>query len=141
MEEDNVQQLLSITHTAAQARHGTMLVISEEAGEEADRLASEGTTVAPFLLTSAIVRQVSSIDGAILIDTAGRCHAIGTILDGEATQQGNPARGARFNSAVRYIANSSKAGPCVAVVVSEDGDVEVLSRPPDFHHLSMTTPS
>lgn len=127
MEEDHVQHLLSLVAAAEQARHGTILVVSGAADEEAKRLASEGTTVAPFLLTPAVVRQVSSIDGAILIDTVGGCHAIGTILDGEATQQGNPARGARFNSAVRYMANSSKASPCIAVVVSEDGNVEVLS--------------
>jgi hypothetical protein len=33
----------------------------------------------------------------------GRCHAVGAILDGRATADGRPARGASYNSALRYV--------------------------------------
>ena len=46
------------------------------------------------------------------------------ILDGQATTHGDPARGARFNSAVRYV--TSAAGKALAVVVSENGFFDVL---------------
>jgi hypothetical protein len=38
------------------------------------------------------------------------------ILDGLATPDGNPARGARFNSALRYVAAPKKGS--VAIVIS-----------------------
>jgi hypothetical protein len=46
-------------------------------------------------------------------------------LDGPASYQGNPARGARFNSAVRYVNDAEER---LAVVVSEDGHVDLLPR-------------
>jgi hypothetical protein len=47
------------------------------------------------------------------------------ILDGRASGRGDGTRGARYNSALRYI--ESSAYPCLAVVVSEDGMVDVLT--------------
>jgi DNA integrity scanning protein DisA with diadenylate cyclase activity len=104
--------------------HGTMIVVSERAAEEAARLASQCTRIDPVVLGDDMVRRVTSIDGAVLLDAEGRCHAVGVILDGRATEKGRPARGARYNSAQRYV---SDAGcPTIAVVVSEDGRVDVL---------------
>lgn len=57
------------------------------------------------------------------------CYSIGTILDGVADGiYADMARGARYNSAYTYICNKSKEGKkCVAVVISEDGMVDVLT--------------
>ena len=52
------------------------------------------------------------------------CHAIGAILDGLATNHGDPTRGARFNSAMRYVAGSQQN--CMTVVVSQDGGVTYM---------------
>ena len=60
----------------------------------------------------------------MLIQPDGTCHAIGAILDGLATEKGDSSRGSRYNSAVRYV-NSSKY-PVLAVVVSEDGWIDLL---------------
>jgi hypothetical protein len=54
--------------------------------------------------------------------------AIGAILDGLATDAGYPSRGARYNSAIRYVASSSHA--CLAIVVSEDGMINVVAPGP-----------
>ena len=69
---------------------------------------------------------LTAIDGALLVDPDGTCTAIGVILDGRATRGGDPARGARFNSAVRYVEGADH--PCLAMVVSEEGTVDVILR-------------
>ena len=52
---------------------------------------------------------------------------MGVILDGKSRpNRGTPTRGARYNSAVRYVESSPY--PCLAVVVSEDGMVDIVTR-------------
>ena len=85
-----------------------MLVISERAADEAARLGSQALTVEPTRLDDSLVRQVTGIDGAVLVDPSGRCHAIGVILDGTATGAGDRSRGARYNSAVKYLASARR---------------------------------
>lgn len=116
--------LLDLVQTAARAGHGTTLVISEAATTEADRLASQATLIDPTVLTPELLTHVARIDGAVLIDPAGTCCAIGVILDGDITEHGDPGRGARYNSALRY--QRAAARPTVVVIVSEDGDVTWL---------------
>lgn len=60
------------------------------------------------MLDKSLIRNVASIDGAILLDSTGICHSIGVILDGIATEKGRSDRGARYNSAVRYVENNKK---------------------------------
>jgi hypothetical protein len=81
-------------------------------------------------LTSDVLRHLTPIDGAVVLSPDGMCHAIGTILDGIASANGDPSRGARYNSAVRYVESTS--APCLAVVVSENGGVDYVPdlRPP-----------
>jgi len=117
--------LWALATGAADAEHGTMLVISERAAEEAARLGSQALTIEPARLDNDLVRQVTSIDGAVLVDPAGRCHAIGVILDGTATGAGDRSRGARYNSAVKYLA-SARDTPTVILLVSEDGMINLL---------------
>ena len=117
-------RLFSLVKEAEQEPHGTLLLISTAAAEEAQRLAPQGTPITPCLLTSKLLKHLTPIDGAILLDPEGKCHAIGTILDGKATPKGDPGRGARFNSAVRYVESSWDNVRCFAVVVSEDGGVD-----------------
>ena len=120
----NVDLLVSLVDTASAEKHGTMLVIVEDAAAEAKRLGNQATVVVPFPATPQLIKHVTPIDGAVLLGLDGKCYAIGAILDGMATSQGDPARGARFNSALRYVACHKK--PCLAIVVSEDGGVDLL---------------
>jgi len=125
IETTSTQLLLSLVRQAEQERHGTLLIISPEASSESSRLASQATAIEPCLLTPELLAHLTGIDGAVLLDTDGYSHAIGAILDGPATPEGDPARGARFNSAVRYVRSlSDRQIPALAVVVSEDGSVD-----------------
>jgi len=121
---EQVDRLISLVSEAAREKHGTMLVVSEDATNEAQRLANQGTRLEPRFLTACLLRQLTAIDGAVLVDPECTCHAIGVILDGLATEKGDPARGARFNSAFRYVDMQRK--PCMAIVVSEDGGVDLV---------------
>jgi hypothetical protein len=105
-------------------KHGTMLVVSEDAHREAERLQNQSITIQPKTLSPVIVERISGIDGAVLLDRDCRCHAIGVILDGMASQAGDSSRGARYNSAVRYV--SSAKVPTLCLVVSEDGYVNMV---------------
>src|SRR2546423_4216973 len=82
--------------------------------------------IAPIKLSRALIRSITAIDGAVLMDQKGVCHAVGAILDGLATPAGDAARGARFNSSLRYVSGKAE---CMAVVVSEDGSVEWIPTP------------
>jgi hypothetical protein len=118
------KRLWRIVETATTQPHGTMIVVSERAAEEAARLGSQCTRIEPVVLGDDMIRRVTSIDGAVMLDAEGRCHAVGVILDGRATDKGRPARGARYNSAQRYVSDACCA--TIVVVVSEDGRVDVL---------------
>jgi hypothetical protein len=122
----DVDRLWTLAMAAADAEHGTMLVVSSEAASEASRLSSQALDVEPLDAEVDLVRQVSKIDGAMLIDQYGRLEAIGVILDGVAGDRGDRARGARFNSAVRYL--DSATSPTMIVLVSEDGMLDLLPR-------------
>jgi hypothetical protein len=78
------------------------------------------------VLQPGLAARLSSIDGAVLCDTAGLCHAVGVILDGPAVAAGDRGRGARFNSAVRYVNAHSRRS--AAIVVSEDGGLDLLPK-------------
>jgi hypothetical protein len=106
-----------------------MLVIATDAADEAKRLARQGTPIQPTLMTIKLFERVSGIDGTIILDPFGLCHAIGVILDGFANEQCTPSRGSRFNSGVRYVEANKKQR--LAIVVSDDKTVDLfpLLRP------------
>ena len=120
-----VGQLWDIVLAASKQASGTLLVITTEALAEADRLKLQCTLIEPVVLTPLITSLVTSIDGAVLLDPDGYCYSIGVILDGRASGRGDSTRGARYNSALRYVESSEH--PCLAVVVSEDGLVDVIT--------------
>lgn len=104
--------------------HGNMVVIGADAASEAQRLARQGTPISPTPLTNELLERACRIDGTILIDPQGICHAIGVILDGGASDLCTPSRGARYNSAIRYV--ESAPVPRVAIVVSDDKTVDII---------------
>ncbi len=124
-----VERLWEVVLEASRQPHGTLMVITTEALAEADRLKLQCTLIEPVPLTPLITRLITSIDGAVLLDPDGYCYSIGVILDGRASGRGNSTRGARYNSALRYVESSDY--PCLAVVVSEDGMVDILTSVPE----------
>ena len=124
----DIARFMELFRAASHSGHGSTLVITTDAEKEAQRLQRQGSRVAPTRLTPELFRQVSSIDGATLVDPRGDCHAVGVILDGAARAECTPARGSRYNSAIRYVHSCDT--PRLAVVVSDDGTVDAI---PLFH--------
>ena len=123
-DEKDVNRFAALFSAAVDQRHGSMLVVAKDAASEADRLRDQGTRIEPMKLTPDLYRQVSGIDGTVIIDPHGFCYAVGAILDGLAKPECTPSRGARYNSGIRYV-NSSDT-PRLAVVISEDQTVDVI---------------
>lgn len=123
-----LRRLWALVREALRQKHGTILVVSSDADAESIRLRFQSTAVKPVQLDPNLLLPLTSIDGAVLLDTGAICYAIGTILDGVASENGNPARGARYNSAIRYRDHmQARNKACLIVVISEDGMAEILS--------------
>ena len=133
-EFEDLESVVSHLRQNAHKFHGSSILITAKADAEAKRLCDakrRGYRLAAGAVTEAkdlipYLTHLSSIDGALVLSPDGRCAGFATILDGRAKSQGNPARGARFNSARTYLDNVS--GPALAVVISTDGSVDYLEK-------------
>lgn len=121
---ENGLNLWNLMMAQVSQEYGSMIVVAEDAASEARRLSKQGTCIEPTLLSETLLRSVSGIDGTIILDPAGFCHAIGIILDGEATEQCTPSRGSRYNSGVRYVHKGSHRR--LAIVVSDDRTIDII---------------
>ncbi|MEK6262948.1 MAG: diadenylate cyclase [Planctomycetota bacterium] len=131
-DNSEIAELWNVINAAVKQRHGTTLVISNKAAQEVWRLTAQSTNIIPMRITSAVTNALSSIDGALVLDQHAVCHGFGTILDGIAGPYGDAGRGARFNSAIRYLAAHGEG--CIVVIVSEDSDVTLLPKLPSRVH-------
>lgn len=66
---------------------------------------------------------LSKIDGALHIGADLKLHGFGCLLDGQSVPGENLARGARYNSALRYTAVHERS---IVVVVSSDRPVSII---------------
>lgn len=119
-----------IADAAAALDHGTILIVAENAKEEAERFGAQSTMIEIQPISPSLLEKASRIDGAILVSPDAMCHAIGVILDGKANDRGSAERGARYNSTVRYVLGSTS--PCIGVVVSDDGMINLV---PEYRPL------
>ena len=119
-----VEHIWDILQCALENDHGTTIVVSADPASEIQRLGQEALAIKPEYLDHRDVARLGLVDGAIILGPDGRCYAFGVILDGLATSSGDRARGARFNSAVRYQ-RTSKIDAMV-IVISDDGTVDLI---------------
>ena len=119
-----VERIWEIFQCALDNEHGTTIVVSTDPVAEIERLGQEALAIKPEYLGHNDVAGLGRVDGAIVLGPDGRCYAFGVILDGMATRSGDRARGARFNSSVRYQ-QTSEIGTMV-IVISDDGTVDLL---------------
>ncbi|WP_026886837.1 diadenylate cyclase [Clostridium beijerinckii] len=120
--------IIEIIKQAKLQEHGTMVVISTDAKDEVERLKESATMVYPNELEKRVIELVTCIDGAVVCDTNGVCHAIGVILDGITSSKTDPARGSRYNSAIRYVEQQKlKCQKTFVAVISEDKYVNYIS--------------
>lgn len=130
--EINLSELLkAFIKYMIEERNGGIIVISLDAQEEAYRLSSNSFKIEdpPKLTTENInlFSKLAKIDGAILLDDVLNCHAFGVILDGDKTDKASLSRGARYNSALRYVENK-QPNRVLAIVISVDGMIDVFTK-------------
>lgn len=123
LQEDG-EYLWELLQVQLRQEHGSMVVVAEDAASEAQRLSKQGTNLVPVRISETLLRSVSGIDGTILLDPKGLCHAIGVILDGEANDNCTPSRGSRYNSGVRYVQSNDRRR--LAIVVSDDHTIDIV---------------
>ena len=119
-----VERVWDILQCALENNHGTTIVVSADPVSEIERLGQEALAIKPEYLDHKDVARLGRIDGAIILGPEGRCYAFGVILDGLATTSSDRARGARFNSSIRYQ-KTSTIGTMV-IVISDDGTVDLV---------------
>ena len=119
------ERIWEVIQSAIDSGHGTTIVVSADAKGEADRLSQQGVPIKPDYLNVEDTKRLGRVDGAVILGSDGRCYAFGVILDGLVTSSsGDRARGARFNSSVRYQQTSNPKP--VVIVISDDGTVDVV---------------
>jgi hypothetical protein len=69
--ENDMNQLWEIVSIAIDQKHGTLLIISEDAEIESKRLENQSTNIRPSMLNEDLIKNVTSIDGAVLLDRRG----------------------------------------------------------------------
>ncbi|MED2710195.1 diadenylate cyclase [Bacillus toyonensis] len=128
--EDVIEYLEQVVMYAREQKHGTMVVITdyETAVSELKTLKKQSILIEATEINPEYIQFLTAIDGAIYFDTNGKCHAIGVILDGIAKENiGDARRGARYNSAYRYLEKLKEVNKkCVIVIISEDGMVNLI---------------
>lgn len=122
----DAERLWDMAQVCARQQHGTILVVHPDAAAEGNRLLPQAYTIAPTYLGEGALDALTNVDGAILVAPDGQCHAVGVILDGAATGTGDGSRGARYNSAIRYLAGDGKGS--MVIIVSEDGRIDLLPK-------------
>ena len=125
---ESSKKIIKIIENAKGQKKGTLLVFLENALNERKRFSKQAINIKNHENIVSFIDDISSIDGALMFNTKGECCSIGLILDGITTKEtGNPSRGARYNSALKYIENrKEKKEKALAVVVSEDGMVDYI---------------
>ena len=129
IQKSDMDDLWEILEQAIEQKHGTMLVIldANTAEKEADRLGGQCFKITSKKLNAELIKEVTSIDGSLLLSSEGNCHAIGVILDGQSkTNKGDSSRGARYNSAIRYYESMKGKHELLIVVISEDGMINFI---------------
>lgn len=124
--EEVLESTSSLVMAAATQERGTNILITADIAAETMRLSNQSTLVSPFRPMPGMMKQLTRIDGTLVMDPSGICYAVGAILDGQASVRGNRARGGRYNSAVMYF--ESVKHPCLIVIFSQDGSIDLVPR-------------
>jgi hypothetical protein len=123
---DLFQIISRIVHTAENGRYGCTLVI--DFNHEPVKISGQKLEP-PIDLRKAgyleLSESLSKLDGALHIGSDLRLHGFACLLDGRATPTENRARGARFNSALRFTAEHNNL---IIIVVSSDRPVSVIQE-------------
>lgn len=122
---NDFKRQIKIIKYGIKQKGGTIIVFLEDPKSEVDRLKT-GFKIKAVNVDEK-VKNISSIDGALIFDKYGNLYSFGVILDGESKEfaEEDVERGARYNSSIKYSASAKQK--CLIVVVSEDGYVDYIS--------------
>lgn len=113
-----------IVHRAEELKHGCTLVL--DLNDEPLPISGQNVEV-PLDLNQPVhlklAQSLAKVDGALHIGADGRLHRFACLLDGRSVPGEDRARGARFNSALRFTAERKEI---LVVVVSSDRPVSVI---------------
>lgn len=128
--ESNSENYSNIIKSAVQEHTGAIIVISNNAEKESQRLSKQSTLIEKEKLDENNIKSLIKIDGAVLADQELNCFSFGVILDGLSSSAiGTPARGSRYNSSYRYWhTRNAKDDKLLVVVISDDGRVDVIHK-------------
>jgi hypothetical protein len=120
----------SIVDRAGEQRHGATVVIDLN---DHPIMISGQQLESPIDLTDEtmldLAKSLSKVDGALHIGADLHLHGFACLLDGRSIPDENRARGARFNSALRFTSDHQNL---IVVVVSSDRPVSVIHRGVDL---------
>lgn len=123
----NTENISALIDSISKSGHGSIIVISEGAHAESNRLCINGFLPEPFKPNHFLLNQLSKIDGAVILDQELRCHGFGVILDGVSVQGQDSSRGSRYNSSLRYYhCIKEQFAKTLIVVTSDDGMVDFI---------------
>jgi len=131
IKDDCIHYINSLLNEIKYQKHGTLLIVTDEAQAEVERLCAleRGYAIYPVDLkkheSKLFLNSITSIDGAAFTDTSLICYGVGIILDGIAVKAGKSSRGARYNSARCYI-DGKTPEKYTAVVISSDETIDII---------------
>lgn len=137
-----VEKWVEIVSYISNSKHGTSIVIlADNYEEEVKRLTNPKSghgiklkKIIDFASSDNIdkyLSQITRIDGGLLLNICGKCHAIGCIFDGVVFDkfEGDSGRGSRYNSVKLYVEQLAENGfECMGIIVSDDGTVDIISH-------------
>jgi len=136
IKDDCIPYINSLLNDIKYQKHGTLLIVTDEAQAEVERLCAleRGYAIYPIDLkapeSKSFLNSITSIDGAAFADTSLICYGVGIILDGIALKAGKSSRGARYNSARCYI-DGKPPEKYTAVVISSDETIDIIYNKKD----------
>ncbi len=123
--------VVSLVHHSQQRKHGCTVVLDLNAVPQ--RIS--GQQLSPPLNlrkphTLKMAKSLAKVDGALHIGADMHLHGFACLLDGRSFAGEDLARGARYNSALRFTAEHTNI---IVVVVSSDRPVSVIHQGVDVH--------
>ncbi|WP_240194700.1 DNA integrity scanning protein DisA nucleotide-binding domain protein [Desulfobulbus rhabdoformis] len=123
--------VVSLVHHSQQRKHGCTVVLDlnpDPVPISGQNLSPPLDLQKPYMLKMA--KSLAKVDGALHIGADMHLHGFACLLDGRSFPGEDLARGARYNSALRFTAEHPNI---IVVVVSSDRPVSVIHQGLDVH--------
>ncbi len=124
LQSDLFKTVTRLVHTAEDQKYGCTLVI--DLNQRPLEIAGQHLEIPLDLRKAdiiALAESLAKVDGALHIGADTHLHGFACLLDGRAVTGEDRARGARFNSALRFTAERNNL---LVIVVSEDRPVSII---------------